>query len=151
MSRAGGLKGQRGWGLVAKSKARRPRIVPYIWSPFWVSHRKSKIYLVWEHQNKRGFNATTSSPGVCFRSSFTHTASLPFTQVQRHCLRIFCRMSRGGRGGGRGGFGGSSRGGFGPSNLPPMGLTFADIQNMSREASELYPVRGRRLYRILFL
>ena len=51
------------------------------------------------------------------------------------------RGGRGGRGGGRGGFGGSSRGGFGPSNLPPMGLTFADIQNMSREASELYPVR----------
>ncbi|KAI0074101.1 hypothetical protein K474DRAFT_1665853 [Panus rudis PR-1116 ss-1] len=43
-------------------------------------------------------------------------------------------MSRGGRGGGRGG-----RGGFGPSSLPPMGLTFADIQNMSREASALYP------------
>ena len=47
------------------------------------------------------------------------------------------RMSRGGgrgwRGGGRGGFGGAS-------NLPPMGLSFADIQNLSREASALYPV-----------
>ncbi|KAH8108805.1 DNA-directed RNA polymerase III, subunit Rpc31 [Phellopilus nigrolimitatus] len=43
-------------------------------------------------------------------------------------------MSRGGRGGGRGG-----RGGFGAGALPPMGLTFADIQNMSREAGELYP------------
>ena len=43
---------------------------------------------------------------------------------------------RGGRGGGRGG-----RGGFGPSSLPPMGLSFADIQNMSREQQELYPVR----------
>ncbi|KAI5122107.1 hypothetical protein M0805_002229 [Coniferiporia weirii] len=43
-------------------------------------------------------------------------------------------MSRGGRGGGRG------RGGFGgASALPPMGLTFADIQSMSREAGELYP------------
>ncbi|THH11946.1 hypothetical protein EW145_g353 [Phellinidium pouzarii] len=43
-------------------------------------------------------------------------------------------MSRGGRGGGRG------RGGFGGAGaLPPMGLSFADIQNMSREAGELYP------------
>ena len=43
---------------------------------------------------------------------------------------------RGGRGGGRGG-----RGGFGgANNLPPMGLTFADIQNLSREATAMYPV-----------
>ena len=42
---------------------------------------------------------------------------------------------RGGRGGGRGG-----RGGFGGSNAPPMGLTFADLQNLSREATALYPV-----------
>ncbi len=48
-------------------------------------------------------------------------------------------MSRGGRGGGRG-RGGGGRGGFGASNLPPMGLSFADIQNMSREATQLYPV-----------
>ncbi|TFK93346.1 hypothetical protein K466DRAFT_572570 [Polyporus arcularius HHB13444] len=48
-------------------------------------------------------------------------------------------MSRGGRGGGRGGFGGGGRGGFGASNLPPMGLTFADIQSLSREESALYP------------
>ncbi|KAI0064279.1 hypothetical protein BV25DRAFT_1914491 [Artomyces pyxidatus] len=48
-------------------------------------------------------------------------------------------MSRGGRGGGRGGFGGGGRGGFGANNLPPMGLTFADIQSMSREQSALYP------------
>ena len=41
----------------------------------------------------------------------------------------------GGRGRGRGGFGGMS------GNAPPMGLTFADIQNLSREATELYPVR----------
>ncbi|PPQ81708.1 hypothetical protein CVT25_013438 [Psilocybe cyanescens] len=41
---------------------------------------------------------------------------------------------RGGRGGGRGGFGGAS-------NLPPMGLTFADLQNLSREATALYPAR----------
>ncbi|PPR02000.1 hypothetical protein CVT24_011123 [Panaeolus cyanescens] len=42
---------------------------------------------------------------------------------------------RGGRGGGRGG-----RGGFGgQNNAPPMGLTFADIQNLSREATALYP------------
>ena len=39
-------------------------------------------------------------------------------------------MSRGGRRGG----------GFSGRDLPPMGLTFADIQNMSREAAELYPV-----------
>ena len=43
-------------------------------------------------------------------------------------------MSRGGRGGGRGGF---------ANNVPPMGLTFADIQAMSREATENYPVRLR--------
>jgi DNA-directed RNA polymerase III subunit RPC7 len=48
-------------------------------------------------------------------------------------------MSRGGGRGGRGWRGG--RGGFGgASNLPPMGLSFADIQNLSREASALYPV-----------
>lgn len=48
-------------------------------------------------------------------------------------------MSRGGRGG-RSGFGG--RGGFGGSGaLPPMGLTYADVQSMSREATALYPVR----------
>ncbi|THU80072.1 hypothetical protein K435DRAFT_785605 [Dendrothele bispora CBS 962.96] len=42
---------------------------------------------------------------------------------------------RGGRGGGRGG-----RGGFGSNANPiPMGLTFADIQNMSREGTALYP------------
>ncbi|ESK86394.1 hypothetical protein Moror_4987 [Moniliophthora roreri MCA 2997] len=47
-------------------------------------------------------------------------------------------MSGRGRGGGRGGRGG--RGGFGgSSNLPPMGLTFADIQAMSREQTALYP------------
>ena len=40
------------------------------------------------------------------------------------------KMSRGGRRGG----------GFSGRDLPPMGLTFADIQNMSREAAELYPV-----------
>ena len=50
------------------------------------------------------------------------------------------RMSRGGGRGGRGWRGGG-RGGFGgASNLPPMGLSFADIQNLSREASALYPV-----------
>jgi DNA-directed RNA polymerase III subunit RPC7 len=47
-------------------------------------------------------------------------------------------MSRGGRGATRGGFG--ARGGFGTSNPPPMGLTFADVQAMSREQSALYPV-----------
>ena len=50
------------------------------------------------------------------------------------------RGGRGWRGGGRGGFGGAS-------NLPPMGLTFTDIQNLSREASALYPV----CYRTTFL
>ncbi|KAF9652335.1 hypothetical protein BDM02DRAFT_3137339 [Thelephora ganbajun] len=44
-------------------------------------------------------------------------------------------MSRGGRGGGRGGRGGLA------NNIPPMGLTFADIQAMSREATENYPAR----------
>ena len=49
-------------------------------------------------------------------------------------------MSRGGGRGGRGGRGGG-RGGFNSaSNPPPMGLTFADIQNLSREATALYPV-----------
>lgn len=28
---------------------------------------------------------------------------------------------------------------FGPGNAPPMGLTFADIQSLSREATGLYP------------
>jgi len=46
-------------------------------------------------------------------------------------------MSRTGRGGGRGGFG--VRPSFGANNPPPMGLTFADIQAMSREQSALYP------------
>ncbi|KAI0296472.1 hypothetical protein BC826DRAFT_1091130 [Russula brevipes] len=46
-------------------------------------------------------------------------------------------MSRAGRGGARGGFGG--RPSFGTNNPPPMGLTFADIQAMSREQSALYP------------
>jgi DNA-directed RNA polymerase III subunit RPC7 len=49
-------------------------------------------------------------------------------------------MSRGGRGGrGRGGFG-RGRGGAGPGNMPPMGLTFADIQTLSRDGDALYPV-----------
>ena len=42
--------------------------------------------------------------------------------------------SRGGRGRGGG------RGGFGAGNPPPMGLSFADIQAISREATEMYPV-----------
>lgn len=50
-------------------------------------------------------------------------------------------MSRGGRGGrGRGGFG-RGRGGF-AGNMPPMGLTFADLQSLSREEDALYPVRS---------
>lgn len=44
------------------------------------------------------------------------------------------------RGGGRGGFRGRG-GGFGAGSMPPMGLTFADIQAMSREGDVLYPVR----------
>lgn len=48
-------------------------------------------------------------------------------------------MSRAGRGGGRGGFGGRNT--FGSNNPPPMGLTFADIQAISREQSAIYPVR----------
>lgn len=54
-------------------------------------------------------------------------------------------MSRGGggRGGGRGG-----RGGFGgAAALPPMGLSFADIQNLSREATALYPVSSLTVFR----
>ncbi|KAB5593879.1 DNA-directed RNA polymerase III subunit rpc31 [Ceratobasidium theobromae] len=43
-------------------------------------------------------------------------------------------MSRGGRGG----FGGG-RGFGGASNMPPMGLSFADIQSLSREPTALYP------------
>ncbi|KAH9060591.1 DNA-directed RNA polymerase III, subunit Rpc31 [Lactarius vividus] len=46
-------------------------------------------------------------------------------------------MSRGGRVASRGGFG--ARGGFGTNNPPPMGLTFTDLQTMSREQSALYP------------
>jgi hypothetical protein len=60
-----------------------------------------------------------------------------------HCLHtkecFVCTMSRAGRGGGRGSFGG--RNSFGANNPPPMGLTFADIQAISREQSALYPVR----------
>ena len=52
-------------------------------------------------------------------------------------------MSRGGRGGGRG------RGGF-ANNVPPMGLTFADIQAMSREATENYPVCFLQVIRVGF-
>lgn len=49
-------------------------------------------------------------------------------------------MSHGGGGGG-GGWRGGGRGGFGGAgNLPPMGLSFADIQSMWGEASALYPV-----------
>jgi DNA-directed RNA polymerase III subunit RPC7 len=49
-------------------------------------------------------------------------------------------MSRGGRGGRGRGFG-RGRGGMGAGNMPPMGLTFADIQSLSREEDALYPVR----------
>lgn len=57
-------------------------------------------------------------------------------------------MSRG-RGGGRGGRGGG-RGGFGGAQtLPPMGLTFADIQNLSRDPTQLYPVCMNRHYQPL--
>ncbi|KAF8137411.1 DNA-directed RNA polymerase III subunit Rpc31-domain-containing protein [Boletus edulis] len=50
-------------------------------------------------------------------------------------------MSRGGRGsGGRGGGRGGFKGGaFSSGGNPPMGLTFADIQAMSREGDALYP------------
>lgn len=48
-------------------------------------------------------------------------------------------MFRGGRGGGRGGFG-RGRGGFpGGGNMPPMGLSFADVATLSREPTALYP------------
>jgi hypothetical protein len=55
------------------------------------------------------------------------------------CNAFVYTMSRAGRGGGRGGFGGRNT--FGTNNPPPMGLTFADIQAISREQSALYPVR----------
>jgi DNA-directed RNA polymerase III subunit RPC7 len=44
----------------------------------------------------------------------------------------------GGRGRGGGGGWGRGRGAFA---APPMGLTHADLQNMSREGTALYPVR----------
>lgn len=58
-------------------------------------------------------------------------------------------MSRAGRGGGRGGFGGRNT--FGTNNPPPMGLTFADIQAISREQSALYPVRLHSAYSTFIL
>lgn len=68
-------------------------------------------------------------------------ASLLVTPVKSEISAspLLCVMSRTGRGGGRGGFGG--RPSFGANNPPPMGLTSADIQAMSREQSALYPVR----------
>ncbi len=54
-------------------------------------------------------------------------------------------MSRGGRGFGRG------RGGFGASSMPPMGLTHADIQALSRDATEFYPVCSQRVHYLLIL
>lgn len=48
-------------------------------------------------------------------------------------------MSRGGRGGGRGGRGGS-KSAFSLANMPDMGLSFADLQNMSVQETEMYPV-----------
>lgn len=47
------------------------------------------------------------------------------------------RGGGGGRGGGRGGFGG--RGGLFGGSMPPMGLTFADLQTLSREPTAMYP------------
>ncbi|KAI0250701.1 DNA-directed RNA polymerase III, subunit Rpc31 [Lactifluus subvellereus] len=46
-------------------------------------------------------------------------------------------MSRGRGGAGRGGF--TGRASFSTNNPPPMGLTFADIQAISREQGALYP------------
>jgi hypothetical protein len=70
----------------------------------------------------------------------TCAALLPVTSHHRApSPALLCAMSRTGRGGGRGGFGGRSS--FGASNPPPMGLTYADIQAMSREQGALYPVR----------
>lgn len=53
--------------------------------------------------------------------------------------KAMSRGGRGARGGGRGGF----RGGAAFGANPPMGLTFADIQAISREADALYPVGWR--------
>ena len=60
-------------------------------------------------------------------TSPTQVKSINKQHIFHQALR---KMSRGGRRGG----------GFSGRDLPPMGLTFADIQNMSREAAELYPV-----------
>ncbi|KDR79998.1 hypothetical protein GALMADRAFT_222924 [Galerina marginata CBS 339.88] len=52
------------------------------------------------------------------------------------------------RGGGRGGWGGrGGRGGFGGgATVPPMGLSYAEMQNLPREATALYPVMAMPVF-----
>lgn len=77
----------------------------------------------------RAIRRLTGQPNFLAPIISGHKSTAPSTALA-------ARMSRGGRGGfggGRGGFGGSA-------NMPPMGLSFADIQSLSREPTALYPV-----------
>ena len=109
--------------------------------------RKGLVGLVGQRGEVKDAGGASTRLAVLF--SFVCTASemeiisrhrfvLLSTQERIPASSLFCIMSRTGRGG-RGGFGGRSS--LGASNPPPMGLTFADIQAMSREQSALYPVR----------
>lgn len=74
------------------------------------------------------------------RRSLKIAGVLLFGVIDWKPVTYLCRTMSRGRGGGRGGRGGG-RGGFGgAAALPPMGLTFADIQNLSRDPTQLYPV-----------
>ena len=103
-----------------------------------------------KHRSRRVLLFGLVGVGSCRQPCTQDTVSAPFVAFSPSCINysiIMSRGGRGGRGGGRGGFGGGGRGGFGAGNLPPMGLTFADIQSMSREQSALYPVRVSCLQR----
>lgn len=100
-------------------------------------------------KNKGGDSGNTacSCLFICCRPWELRPAQVNLTDYHRDLLvpnlsinQLAETMSRGGRGGrGRGGFG-RGRGGFGGGSMPPMGLTFADIQSLSREEDPLYPV-----------
>jgi len=66
----------------------------------------------------------------------TGAAEFKILAQHHHHLIIIIFMSRGGRGRGRGGFGGGNN----AASLP-MGLSFSELQNLSREATALYPPR----------